>query len=187
MTAKRLRDAAVVKKTTRQLATALFARTFFARIVLKATRGHRNVLIENLQAQDVEELMHRPAMCTKKYHENEPLDYYCQDCSVCICHRCSIVSHNRNTLVDLQEAAEQQKMQMTQVFAKVKEKLVIVESKISKQTELMTKSEKKSAPLKRMLRKLCRKSFELRRNMKRLYKLSWQKLKLPNKGITQQK
>ena len=108
---------------------------------LKATRGHRNVLIENLQAQDVEELMHRPAMCAKKYHENEPLDYYCQDCSVCICHKCSIVSHNQHSLVDLQEAAEEQKMQMTQVFARVKEKLVIVESKISEQTELMNKSE----------------------------------------------
>ena len=108
---------------------------------LKATRGHRNVLIDNLQAQDVEELMHRPAMCAKKYHENEPLDYYCQDCSVCICHKCSIVSHNRHSLVDLQEAAEEQKMQMTQVFARVKEKLVIVESKISEQTELMNKSE----------------------------------------------
>ena len=108
---------------------------------LKATRGHRNVLIENLQAQDVEELMHRPAMCAKKYHENEPLDYYCQDCSVCICHKCSIVSHNRHSLVDLQEAAEEQKMQMTQVFARVKEQLVIVESKISEQTELMKKIE----------------------------------------------
>nr|XP_058971147.1 E3 ubiquitin-protein ligase TRIM71-like [Pocillopora verrucosa] len=108
---------------------------------LKATRGHRNVLIENLQAQDVEELMHRPAMCAKKYHENEPLDYYCQDCSVCICHKCSIVSHSRHSLVDLQEAAEEQKMQMTQVFARVKEKLVTVQSKISEQTELMKKSE----------------------------------------------
>ena len=108
---------------------------------LKATRGHRNVFIKNLQAQDVEELMHRPAMCAKKYHENEPLDYYCQDCSVCICYKCSIVSHNRHTLVDLQVAAEEQKMQMTQVFARVKEQLVIVESKISEQTELMKKSE----------------------------------------------
>ena len=114
---------------------------FVAHQRLKATRGHRSVLIENLQAQDVEDLMHRPAMCAKKYHENEPLDYYCQDCSVCICHKCSMVSHNRHSLVDLQEAAEEQKMQMTQVFARVKEKLVTVESKISQQTELMTKSE----------------------------------------------
>ena len=108
---------------------------------LRATRGHRNVLIENLQAQDVEDLMHRPGMCLKKYHENEPLDYYCQDCSVCICHKCSIVSHNRHSLVDLQEAAEEQKMQITQVFARVKEKLVTVMSKISEQIELMKKSE----------------------------------------------
>ena len=52
-----------------------------------------------------------------------------------------IVSHNRHSLVDLQEAAEEQKMQMTQVFARVKEKLVTVDSKISEQTELMKKSE----------------------------------------------
>ena len=108
---------------------------------LKVTRGHRSVLIDNLQAQDVEELMYRPAMCAKKYHENEPLDYYCQDCSVCICHKCSIVSHSRHSLVDLQEAAEEQKMQMTQVFARVKEQIVIVESMISEHTELMKKSE----------------------------------------------
>ena len=106
---------------------------------LKVTRAHRNVVIENLQAQDVEDLMHRPALCAKKYHENEPLDYYCQDCSVCICHKCGIVCHNRHTLVDLQEAAEEQKMQMTQVFTRVKEKLVIVESKILAQIELMKK------------------------------------------------
>ena len=50
------------------------------------------------------------------------------------------MSHNRHSLVDLQEAAEEQKMQMTQVFATVKEQLVIVESKIAEQTELMQKS-----------------------------------------------
>ena len=51
------------------------------------------------------------------------------------------MSHNRHSLVDLQEAAEEQKMQMTQVFARVKEQLVIVESMISEHTELMKKSE----------------------------------------------
>ncbi|XP_022800961.1 E3 ubiquitin-protein ligase TRIM71-like [Stylophora pistillata] len=108
---------------------------------LKATRSHRNVLIENLQAQDVEELMHRPVMCAMKYHENETLDYYCQDCRVCICHKCSIVNHNRHFLVDLQQAAEEQKMQMAQVFARVMEQLVTVETKISEETELMGRSE----------------------------------------------
>ena len=137
MAAKKLRDVAVCCCFVCQ--TFLCKDCFDAHQRLKATRGHRSVLIDNLQAQDVEELMHRPAMCAKKYHE--PLDYYCQDCSVCICPKCSIVSHNRHTLVDLQEAAEEQKTQTTQVFARVKEQLVIVESKISEQTELMKKSE----------------------------------------------
>ena len=148
MAATSLRDAAVQCEENNTATcycfvcqTFLCKDCFDAHQRLKATRGHRNVLIENLQAQDVEELMHRPAMCAKKYHENEPLDYYCQDCSVCICHKCSIVSHNRHSLVDLQEAAEEQKMQTTQVFARVKEKLVTVQSKISEQTELMKKSE----------------------------------------------
>ena len=32
---------------------------------LKATRGHRNILVENLQAQDVQELIRRPVMCSQ--------------------------------------------------------------------------------------------------------------------------
>lgn len=42
---------------------------------LKATRGHRNVSIDELQAKDVEEdLLQRPAMCSQQYHEREPLE-----------------------------------------------------------------------------------------------------------------
>ena len=118
---------------------------------LKATRGHRNVLIENLQAQDVEELIHRPVMCPQKYHENEALEYYCQDCNVCICHKCSVVIHNRHIMVDIQQAAEEQKMQMTQIFARVNDQVADVETKIMKQTELMKKSEDEICAAERMV------------------------------------
>ena len=118
---------------------------------LKATRGHRNVLIENLQAQDVEELIHRPVMCPQKYHENEALEYYCQDCNICICHRCSVVSHNRHIMVDIQQAAEEQKVQMTQIFARVNDQVADVETKIMKQTELMKKSEEEIYAAERMV------------------------------------
>ena len=72
---------------------------------LKATRGHRNVVIEKLQAQDVEDLIHRPVMCSQQYHENQPLECYCEECKVPICHKCSVVSHNRHTMTDTQKAA----------------------------------------------------------------------------------
>ena len=104
---------------------------------LKATRGHRNVVIEKLQAPDVEDLIHRPVMCSQQYHENQPLEFYCEECKVPICQKCSVVSHNRHTMTDTQKAAQVQKMQVMDALEKVKAETVIYEEKIRKQTELM--------------------------------------------------
>ena len=109
---------------------------------LKATRGHRNVVIEKLQVQDVEDLIHRPVMCSQQYHENQPLEFYCEECKVPICHKCSVVSHNRHTMTDTQKAAQVQKMQMKDALDKVKAETVVYEKKVRKQTELMDKNKK---------------------------------------------
>ena len=109
---------------------------------LKATRGHRNVVIEKLQAQDVEDLIHRPVMCSQQYHENQPLEFYCEECKVPICHKCSVVSHNRHTMTDTQKAAQVQKMQMMDALEKVKAETVVYEKKVRKQTELMDKNKR---------------------------------------------
>ena len=109
---------------------------------LKATRDHRNVLIQKLQAKDVQELIHRPVMCSQQYHENQPLEFYCEECKVLICHKCSVVSHNRHTMTDTQKAAQVQKMQMMDALEKVKAETVVYEKKVRKQTELMDKNKK---------------------------------------------
>ena len=118
----------------------LCASCFDAHQRLKATRGHRNVFIEKLQAQDVEELINRPVMCSQQYHENQPLEFYCEECKVPICHKCSVVSHNRHTMIDTQKAAQVQKMQMADAMAKVKAEIVICENQIQKQVSLMDKN-----------------------------------------------
>lgn len=107
---------------------------------LKATRGHRNVLIEKLQAQDVEELIHRPVMCTQKYHENESLEYFCKDCNTCVCMKCGFVSHSRHTMLDIQQAAEERKVQITKAVDEAKAEIVVVERKMKRQMEFMKKS-----------------------------------------------
>ena len=86
-------------------------------------RGHRNVEIENIQAQDVEELIHRPVMCAKKFHEKELLEYFCQECQVCICHKCGLVNHNRHAMVDVQKAAEEHKIEMMDVMEQMEAKI----------------------------------------------------------------
>ena len=90
--------------------------------------------------QDVQELIHRPAMCSQQYHENQPLEFYCEECKVLICQKCCIVSHNRHTITDTQKAAQVQKMQMKDALEKVKAETVIYENEIRKQTELMDKT-----------------------------------------------
>ena len=107
---------------------------------LKTTRGHRNVVMEKLKVQDVQELIHRPVMCSQQYHENQPLEFYCEECKVLICQKCCIVSHNRHTMTDTQKAAQVQKMQMKDALEKVKAETVIYENEIRKQTELMDKT-----------------------------------------------
>ena len=107
---------------------------------LKATRGHRNVLIQKLQAQDVQELIHKPIMCSQQYHENQPLEFYCEECKVPICHKCSVVSHNRHTMTDTQKAAQEQKMQMMDALEKVEAKIVVYEKEVRKQNEMIQKS-----------------------------------------------
>ncbi|XP_068726343.1 E3 ubiquitin-protein ligase TRIM71-like [Montipora capricornis] len=118
----------------------LCAFCFQAHQRLKASRSHRNVLIDKLQAQDVQELIHRPVMCSQQYHEDQPLEFYCEDCKVLICHKCTVVSHDRHSKTDTQKAAQEQKMQMSDAVAKVKAEMVRYESKIKKQTDLRNKN-----------------------------------------------
>ena len=118
----------------------LCASCFEAHQRLKASRDHSNVLIDKLQAQDVQDLIHRPVMCSQQYHEDQPLEFYCQDCKVLICHKCTVVSHNRHTMTDTQKAAQEQKMQMADAVAKVKAEIVRYEGEIKKQTDLKNKN-----------------------------------------------
>ena len=118
---------------------------------LKSSRGHRSVMIEKLQARDVEELIHRPVMCSQQYHENQPLEFYCDECKVLICHKCSVVSHNQHTMTDIQKASQLQTMQMAEGLKKVKAETVIYENETKKQNVLMDKAKNDVLSAKKMM------------------------------------
>ncbi|XP_068726366.1 E3 ubiquitin-protein ligase TRIM71-like [Montipora capricornis] len=148
----------------------LCASCFEAHQRLKATRGHRNVLIDNLQAQDVQEWIHRPVMCSQQYHGDQPLEFYCEDCKDLICHKCTVVSHDRHSKTDTQKAAQEQKMQIADVVAKVKAEIVRYESEIKKQTDLRNKNKveilKEEEKMRDTVEKLIRDLREHERKMK---------------------
>ncbi|XP_015776739.1 PREDICTED: E3 ubiquitin-protein ligase TRIM71-like [Acropora digitifera] len=120
--------------------TFMCASCFQSHQRFKTTRGHRNVLIDKLQAQDVQELIERPMMCSEQFHEDQPLEFYCEDCKVLICLKCSIVIHNRHSVTDTQKAALEQKMKLTEAVAELKAEILLYENEIKKQTELKDKN-----------------------------------------------
>ena len=107
---------------------------------MKISRHHRSIWIQNFKTQDVEELMHRPVMCGEKYHEKETLEYYCKDCKVCACQKCVILNHNRHAMIAMQEAAEEQIMQITEVVEQAKTKIEHFEKQLVQEIALLNKS-----------------------------------------------
>lgn len=102
------------------------------------TRDHRDVLIENLQARKVEGAACKPTLCSEKCHDvKEPLKYYCQQCQVCICQKCCEASHKRHSVMDVHEAANENKVQIRSVINQLKPLVVFYQTRINRQTELM--------------------------------------------------
>ncbi len=83
--------------------------------------------------------------CREKHHENEPLDYYCQKCEVCICNKCGQTRHTKHTKVDIEQAAAEQKIKMEDVLQEMKEKITKHEKEMAMMTELLKKNRKKIA------------------------------------------
>ena len=88
------------------------------------------------QNEDVQRLIERPVMCSQQCHEDQPLEFYCEDCKVLICLKCSIVSHNGHTVKDTHKAVQEQKIQMMEAVDKVKAEILVYENEIKTQTEL---------------------------------------------------
>ena len=82
-----------------------------------------------------------PITCKEKYHENETVEYYCVDCSLAICHKCSVLSHKRHNLQDIQKVAEESKLKMKKCFDSLKTKIDEVEAKLKTQIKMMKSGE----------------------------------------------
>ena len=84
-------------------------------------------------------------MCREKHHENEPLNYYCQNCKVCICDKCGQTRHANHTKMDIKQAAEEQKLKMTELVQEMKVEINEHTTQMEKTTEMLKKNGEKIA------------------------------------------
>ena len=84
-------------------------------------------------------------MCRENGHETEPLNRYCNNCKVPICDRCGETRHTHHIKVNIQQAAEEEKLKMEETVEQVKMQIVDLEMEMKTTTELFTISKEKIA------------------------------------------
>ena len=89
--------------------------------------------------------METSVMCREKDHENEPLNYYCQSCKVCICDKCGQTRHANHAKVDIKRAAEEQKLKMAELVQEMKVKIAEHMTQMEKTREMFVKTGEKIA------------------------------------------
>ena len=90
-----------------------------------------------LKGEDLVPVKVTHAVCKEPFHENEELQYYCKDCTACICLKCRQTRHKQHSQVDIQEAADEKKAQWRKVIDKAKADVVFLESRIEEQNRLI--------------------------------------------------
>ena len=86
-------------------------------------------------------ILHGSNTCQEGNHDNEPVEYFCEDCKVC--KKCGQFSSNHHNKRDVQQVPVVIQNEMAEVVDKLKAKAVYVEAKVKEQTDLMQKSQEK--------------------------------------------
>ena len=108
---------------------------------LRVTRDHRNVLLEKERLLD---LLRRPVMCKHESHREGALNYYCDDCSECICHICYDDCHSRrHDVVNIKQAARQGRKRLDKILKKAEDEIAASKDEIQKSEDIFMNRKKK--------------------------------------------
>ena len=100
---------------------------FSAHNVITRSNGHRTVSLGKFKLRDYEDMLRRPMHCGHKFKEKGVVEYFCYDCDASVCHICNIAIQHTHRIVDLREAASEQKLKYREMNTKLKEKMRMVE------------------------------------------------------------
>ncbi|KAK3720976.1 hypothetical protein QZH41_006541 [Actinostola sp. cb2023] len=99
--------------------------------VITRNSGHRTVPLGRLKLKDYEDVLRRSTFCAHKFNERGIVEYFCYNCDACVCHVCNVAIQHKHRIIDIDVAANEQKMKLREVNARLKTKLQSVEHGIS--------------------------------------------------------
>ncbi|XP_022796515.1 E3 ubiquitin-protein ligase TRIM56-like, partial [Stylophora pistillata] len=77
--------------------------------LLKANKDHRALALKDFEDQDIEDVLKRPAFCSRQGHEKKELEFFCEKCEETVCSSCVVTAHDGHVKVLLEEAAKKKK------------------------------------------------------------------------------
>ena len=116
---------------------------------IRTNKEHRVLALKDFQDKDFENVLKRPAFCTKEHHEKEELKFFCKDCEVAICNTCVVTLHEGHVKITLKEAANERKLQIKFVLDSQKQKAQLQRNKIAKLDESCIRIQQQAETVKR--------------------------------------
>ena len=77
---------------------------------MRSSKDHCALALKDFKDEDFEDVLKRPAFCSKQQHQNEELKYFCKTCETAVCLTCSFLEHSGHALVEhIEDEAKRQK------------------------------------------------------------------------------
>ena len=105
--------------------------------------------LKDFQDKDFENVLKRPAFCSKKHHEKEELKLFCKNCEVAMCSTCVATLHDGHVKITLEEAADERKLQVKSLLESEKQNLKLQRNKIAMLEESCIRIQEQAATVKR--------------------------------------
>ena len=117
--------------------------------IIRANKEHRVLALKEFEYQDIENVLKRPAFCPRPGHEKKELEFFCKKCQETVCSSCVVTAHDGHVKILLEEAANENKLQVMSAIESRKAKVQKMRNKISKIDEDCRNIEAKVAKVKR--------------------------------------
>ena len=80
--------------------------------IMRDKREHRVLAVKEFQDRDYEDVLKRPAFCSRQGHQKEELKLFCKECETAVCQTCVLLDHNGHKLTLIEEEAENQRLEI---------------------------------------------------------------------------
>ena len=73
--------------------------------VIRENKRHRVLATRDFEDKDFEDILKRPAFCSKLGHERRELEFFCTICGTIVCDACALTHHDGHDKIPLKQAA----------------------------------------------------------------------------------